>query len=134
MTVTALICPKCGAEMRTYERSGIHVDQCAECRGVFLDRGELERLMDAEAAHYGRQERPAPPPAAAPGPPPADRGGDPQRDAARRDRRPDDWDDDRFGGDRRDDDRRDDDRRDPRDGQPRRRKSFLGNILETFGE
>ncbi|GIH15853.1 TFIIB-type zinc ribbon-containing protein [Rugosimonospora africana] len=44
-----LICPKCHATMRTYERGGIHIDQCAECRGVFLDRGELDRLIDAEA-------------------------------------------------------------------------------------
>jgi Zn-finger nucleic acid-binding protein len=36
--------------MRSYERSGITIDQCTECRGVFLDRGELERLIDAEAA------------------------------------------------------------------------------------
>ena len=35
--------------MRAYERSGITVDHCAECRGIFLDRGELERLLDAEA-------------------------------------------------------------------------------------
>jgi Zn-finger nucleic acid-binding protein len=34
--------------MRTYERSGVTVDQCGECRGIFLDRGELERLVDAE--------------------------------------------------------------------------------------
>jgi Zn-finger nucleic acid-binding protein len=34
--------------MRQYERSGIHVDQCTECRGIFLDRGELEGLVDAE--------------------------------------------------------------------------------------
>ena len=34
--------------MRTYERNGVHVDQCSECRGIFLDRGELERLIDAE--------------------------------------------------------------------------------------
>jgi len=34
--------------MRTYERNGVHVDQCGECRGIFLDRGELERLVDAE--------------------------------------------------------------------------------------
>jgi Zn-finger nucleic acid-binding protein len=71
--------------MRTYERSGIHIDQCAECRGIFLDRGELERLMDAEAAHYGRQQRPASPPAA--GPAPESRWG--ERDAAPRDRRRD---------------------------------------------
>ena len=43
--------------MRSYERSGITVDQCAECRGIFLDRGELERLVDAENQHYS-----APPP------------------------------------------------------------------------
>ena len=36
--------------MRQYERSGVHVDQCSECRGIFLDRGELERLIDAEAS------------------------------------------------------------------------------------
>jgi uncharacterized protein len=45
---TDLICPKCQGNMRTYERSGITVDQCGDCRGIFLDRGELERLVDAE--------------------------------------------------------------------------------------
>lgn len=48
----ALTCPKCQGPMRTYERSGVVVDQCTECRGIFLDRGELERLIDAETAHY----------------------------------------------------------------------------------
>ncbi|MEY4171210.1 MAG: hypothetical protein RLZ94_2283, partial [Actinomycetota bacterium] len=47
-TMTTLTCPKCHGEMRSYERSGVHVDQCTECRGIFLDRGELERLVDAE--------------------------------------------------------------------------------------
>ena len=46
--VTDLICPKCQGRMRTYERSGVTVDQCGDCRGIFLDRGELERLVDAE--------------------------------------------------------------------------------------
>ena len=55
-----LTCPKCHGSMRQYERSGVHVDRCTECRGVFLDRGELERLIDAEAAF---QTRPAPAPA-----------------------------------------------------------------------
>ena len=45
---TDLICPKCQGLMRTYERSGVTLDQCADCRGIFLDRGELERLVDAE--------------------------------------------------------------------------------------
>jgi Zn-finger nucleic acid-binding protein len=35
--------------MRSYERNGVLVDQCEECRGIFLDRGELERLLDAES-------------------------------------------------------------------------------------
>ncbi len=51
---TSLTCPKCHGSMRMYERSGVHVDQCAECRGVFLDRGELEHLVDAESTFYDR--------------------------------------------------------------------------------
>jgi uncharacterized protein len=49
-----LICPKCRGTMRTYERNGVHVDQCSDCRGIFLDRGELERLVDAENSWHGR--------------------------------------------------------------------------------
>ena len=48
-----LTCPKCHGSMRTYERNGVYVDQCADCRGIFLDRGELERLVDAENAWHG---------------------------------------------------------------------------------
>ena len=48
-----MTCPKCHGEMRTYERNGIHVDQCTECRGLFLDRGELEHLVQAEGSFYG---------------------------------------------------------------------------------
>jgi Zn-finger nucleic acid-binding protein len=51
----SLTCPKCGGEMRSYERNGVTVDQCGECRGIFLDRGELERLIDAESSHYERE-------------------------------------------------------------------------------
>ena len=34
-----LTCPKCRGTMRTYERNGIHLEQCDTCRGVFLDVG-----------------------------------------------------------------------------------------------
>ena len=54
-----LTCPKCQAPMRSYERSGVTVDQCTECRGIFLDRGELERLVDADTRFHG-DDRPAP--------------------------------------------------------------------------
>ena len=50
--MTGLMCPKCQSPMRSYERSGITVDQCTSCQGVFLDRGELERLVQAEDVHY----------------------------------------------------------------------------------
>jgi Zn-finger nucleic acid-binding protein len=67
-----MTCPKCQGAMRQYERSGITIDQCTECRGIFLDRGELEKLIDAEAswdqaqASAQRPAQPAPPPAPAP--------------------------------------------------------------------
>ena len=54
----------------TYERSGIHLDQCTECRGIFLDRGELDRLLDLEARQKGPVGVPGPVPAAS-GPVPA---------------------------------------------------------------
>lgn len=58
-----LTCPKCHGTMRTYERNGVHVDQCTECRGIFLDRGELDRLIDAENQWHGgaapHENRPA---------------------------------------------------------------------------
>jgi Zn-finger nucleic acid-binding protein len=64
-----LTCPKCQGAMRQYERSGVHVDQCTECRGIFLDRGELERLVDAEASWNSTQAaQPAPAPAPVPAP------------------------------------------------------------------
>jgi Zn-finger nucleic acid-binding protein len=44
--------------MRSYERNGVTVDQCSDCRGLFLDRGELERLIDAETAFH--REPPSP--------------------------------------------------------------------------
>ena len=45
--------------MRTYERSGVTVDQCGDCRGIFLDRGELERLVDAEQGWQRSHPAPA---------------------------------------------------------------------------
>lgn len=64
--MNVMTCPKCGGAMRQFERSNIVVDQCTDCRGIFLDRGELERLVDAESAWHGggapRGPQHAPPP------------------------------------------------------------------------
>ena len=70
--MSVLTCPKCHGDMRQYERSGVHVDQCTECRGVFLDRGELEGLVDAElrwAAQTAAPVQAAPAPAPVPAAP-----------------------------------------------------------------
>jgi Zn-finger nucleic acid-binding protein len=48
-----LTCPKCDGPMRTYARNGITIDQCTVCHGIFLDRGELERLITAESSYLG---------------------------------------------------------------------------------
>lgn len=40
-----LVCPNDSAAMQTVSRSGVEFDFCPTCRGVWLDRGELEKLM-----------------------------------------------------------------------------------------
>jgi Zn-finger nucleic acid-binding protein len=50
---TEMSCMKCGGAVRTYKRNGITIDQCTACHGIFLDRGELERLISAESAYLG---------------------------------------------------------------------------------
>ncbi len=76
-----MVCPKCQGDMRSYERNGINVDQCAECRGLFLDRGELEHLINAENAWAAApaQQPASPPPAQQYAPPPAQHGYDSHR-------------------------------------------------------
>ena len=39
-------CPNDGAVLTMSERSGIEIDYCPTCRGVWLDRGELDKLIE----------------------------------------------------------------------------------------
>ncbi len=73
-------CPIDGTQLVMTDRSGVEIDYCPQCRGVWLDRGELDKIIERSAA-------PTPPP------PPAGRQS---------------YDDDYRGGDRRyhDDDRK----------------------------
>jgi len=59
----SLLCPKCHNVMNQYERNGVVVDQCTECKGLFLDRGELEKLVQAENGWYGGDDDRRPEPA-----------------------------------------------------------------------
>ncbi|WP_405628913.1 zf-TFIIB domain-containing protein [Streptomyces sp. NBC_01174] len=53
-------CPKCHAQMHTYNRNGVQIEQCSGCRGIFLDYGELESLTRLES-QWAQQAPPAPP-------------------------------------------------------------------------
>ncbi len=66
---TTLTCPKCMSEMRSYERNRVLVDQCTGCSGLFLDRGELEKLVVAEKEWHAQATPPPPAPRAAAAPP-----------------------------------------------------------------
>jgi len=52
-----LMCPNDNAAMQTLDRNGVQFDMCPTCRGVWLDRGELEKLM-AVATEEGRAAAP----------------------------------------------------------------------------
>ncbi|MBW4715799.1 zf-TFIIB domain-containing protein [Saccharothrix sp. SC076] len=65
-----MICPKCQDLMRTITRGAVHIEQCDNCKGVFLDGGELEQIIAAEHAHYAQPAAPYAPPVAEPGSPP----------------------------------------------------------------
>lgn len=49
-----VICPKCGAAMSTVDKCGVHIEQCPACRGIFLDHGELDRVIDAETLFHAQ--------------------------------------------------------------------------------
>lgn len=38
--------------MRTVDKQGVHLEQCENCRGIFLDHGELEQILHAEQRYY----------------------------------------------------------------------------------
>lgn len=39
-------CPKCAIPLNMAERCGIEIDYCPQCRGVWLDRGELDKIIE----------------------------------------------------------------------------------------
>lgn len=52
--------------MRTFDRDGIHLEQCDNCKGIYLDAGELEQILLSYRTHLQsaghQQATPAPPP------------------------------------------------------------------------
>jgi Zn-finger nucleic acid-binding protein len=94
-------CPADGEMLVMTERSGVEIDHCPKCRGVWLDRGELDKIIERGAAS-------APPP------------------QSTQQERPQPQDEPRRGGFFRDDD----DDHYERGGKRRRREGFLSDIFD----
>jgi len=43
-------CPIDGTTLQTSDRQGIEIDYCPDCRGVWLDRGELDKIIERSAS------------------------------------------------------------------------------------
>ena len=54
-TSGGLICPACRVDLVMSERHGVEIDYCPKCRGVWLDRGELDKILERGAAELGGQ-------------------------------------------------------------------------------
>lgn len=44
-------CPNCNETLIMADRQGIEIDYCPNCRGVWLDRGELDKIIDRSASY-----------------------------------------------------------------------------------
>lgn len=97
-------CPVCkDVTLLMSEKNGVEIDYCPECRGIWLDRGELDKIIDrARDARDGYRES--------------------ERQEYRREERRDDRHEDRF-----------DARYDKKSKKKQSPLSALGDIMEIFG-
>jgi Zn-finger nucleic acid-binding protein len=116
-------CPVCVDPTLTMsERQGVEIDYCPQCRGIWLDRGELDKLLERAATEFAAASAAAPAPAApapvpAAAPAPAPRYDEPRYQEPR-------YQEPRY------DDRKYDDRYDSGYAKKRKKKSFLDDILD----
>jgi Zn-finger nucleic acid-binding protein len=55
-------CPIDGTALVMTDRSGVEIDYCPSCRGVWLDRGELDKIIERSTPQATAQAAPPPPP------------------------------------------------------------------------
>lgn len=104
--VAAMLCPVCKVGLSMSDRQGIEIDYCPQCRGVWLDRGELDKIVERSTEAAPPQSAPQPQPQAQPPMPPMQGWSQPQSHG--------------YGGDR---------HYDPRYGY-KRKKSFLQELFD----
>lgn len=132
-------CPFDGSDLQVVNRSGIEIDWCPSCKGVWLERGELDKLIDQASADIApapvRTAMPAPAPAVAAAPAPT-RYGSPDSPMSPQRQYPPQYADPRYAdpnaGRRGWDDDDDWERRPPGDDRYRskKRKSLLSEIFD----
>jgi uncharacterized protein len=66
--VAGMLCPVCKVGLMMSDRQGIEIDYCPQCRGIWLDRGELDKIIE-RSAEAAPAPMPTPAPASAPYPP-----------------------------------------------------------------
>lgn len=49
-------CPSCNEVLLMSEKNGIEIDYCPNCRGIWLDRGELDKIIERSTDHYSKPE------------------------------------------------------------------------------
>lgn len=104
-------CPSDGTTLLMSERQGVEVDYCPQCRGIWLDRGELDKILERMQADTAEK--------------PAQQYSEPRREQPLYDNR-----DERRYDNRGRDGHYDDRRRDPRYRKKKSPFEFLGDIFE----
>ncbi len=105
-------CPVCDAQLRTVTKHNVEVEICPDCKGVWLDRGELDKILEMASAGGPSGYRNEPTPRVE------------NREFRHEER-------EEYRPER--DERYDRGAHDPRHGKQKRRGSWLGEILEGFG-
>ena len=50
--IPRMLCPKCGTKLVERTFRGVVIDECADCKGIWLDKGEMEALTEPEKAGW----------------------------------------------------------------------------------
>lgn len=49
-------CPTCNVNLVMTERSGVEIDYCPDCRGIWLDRGELDKIIERSGQSFSKPQ------------------------------------------------------------------------------
>lgn len=58
--LSAMLCPVCHVGLAMTDRQGVEIDYCPQCRGVWLDRGELDKIIERSGQASAPAARPEP--------------------------------------------------------------------------